>query len=157
MSLTALHIGGVKIPDLSILRGMKLQCLDIPGCGVTRLAPLATMPLKELYCGPNALEDISPLKGMPLTRLNLEGTQISDLSVLRGKRLEYLVIADCGVTDVAPLAGLPLAEVHFTDSATLKNVESLRSIPTLKIINNLFAADFWKRFDAAKSTKAPPQ
>jgi len=58
--------------------------LDLHGCHVKDLKPLAGMPLTELYLEDTAVEDISPLKGMPLSKLYLSNTKVENLGPLDG-------------------------------------------------------------------------
>jgi hypothetical protein len=59
-------LGGTKVSDLSALKGMPLQWLDLSGTPVS---------------------DLSALKGMPLQWLDLSGTKVTDVSALESLRL----------------------------------------------------------------------
>jgi hypothetical protein len=65
---------------------------------------------------------------MPLVWLRCQGTKVIDLSPLKGMPLESIV-CDVGVA---------------------RDSEFLRSLPTLKNINEKPAAEFWKEVGATK-------
>ncbi|NQZ70598.1 MAG: hypothetical protein HRT89_21300, partial [Lentisphaeria bacterium] len=80
-----------------------------------------------LYFGSPYISDISALKGLPIKSLDLNYCSLNELTVLKDMPLVYI--------------SLP----HTT-----KNIDSLRSVKTLKNINNDTAEDFWKLHDIMK-------
>lgn len=163
MSLTMAGFESTEVADLSPLRGMPLTILAV-GRGVTDLSPLKGMPLIELVCSGSRISDLTPLRGLPIGLLAIGDTQVKDLSPLRGmtslKRLfccdlaadlsplrglalEYLHAGPL-VTDLSPLQGMPLNKLDFQAFAPARDSEILRAIPTLEIINDLPASQFWE-------------
>jgi serine/threonine protein kinase len=175
--LTYLEITGCSgIADLAPLTGMPLGYLGAADCALLRsIAPLAGMPLKVLnldrcpaiadlaaLSGMSQLyglhlvklaqvEDFRPLAGLHLRDLTMTGcARFSDLAVLAGQPLEVLGITDCPlITDVTALAKLPLRKLDLNPERIQAGMEGLRSIATLGTINDLTAAAFWKKYDAA--------
>lgn len=143
MPLTKLGFGGTKVADLSPLQGMRLTQLHCGGTQVTDLAPLKGMPLTNFACQGTKVADLGPLKGMPLTYLYCGGTPVSDLTPLTGMPLTTLLCKESKVTDLAPLKGMPLEELAC-DFKPERDTEIVRSLKTLKKINDKPAAQFWK-------------
>ncbi len=135
------------IEDLSPLRGLPLVWLHIGWGAVTNLAPLQGMKLESLtFCGP--VSDLSPVRGMPLANLNLVRTKVTDLSPLAGMKLKSFAISEtAGITSLAPLLGTPIEGLQC-DFEPERDAAVLRCIKTLKTINNLPAAEFWKKMEA---------
>ena len=165
------------LEDLSPLRGMHLEVFHCDWTSVKDLAPLAGMPLKALGVGGTRVEDLSAVQGMSLTSLTCQCTAIVDLSPLRGMRLEALNCTFCKIRDFSPLAGMPLKTLlckheRITDRdltpirdlpiETLglnfnaaRDTAILRAMKSLKTINDLPAAEFWKQVEASQTPGAP--
>ena len=143
LPLDTLKVWGYRGDDLSPLKGMPLRRLNCGG-GVKRLdlGPLQGMPLNELYISMTLVDDLGPLKGMPLEVLHAEDTRVADLSPLRGMKIKELCLRRTQVADLSPLRGMPL-EVLRADLDPKRDADILRSIKTLKEINNRPAAEFW--------------
>jgi phage FluMu protein Com len=135
------------LTDLTPLRGMPLEFLDIHGTGVANLEPLQGMPLVGLKLDWTRVVNLAPLKGMPLKDLGLKGTKVVDLTPLAGMPLEFLRCEDLPI-NLAPLKGLPLRWISCP--GTPDQLAVLRSIKTLEKINDKPTAEFWKEVDAAK-------
>jgi hypothetical protein len=146
MALTELDLHGTPVSDLSPLQGMPLVWLRAAATKVSDLSPLRGMPLKVLYCGSDPVSDLSPLKGMPLTVLDCGNTQVTDLSPLKDMKLTILRCYGIRIADLSPLRGMPLKELAC-DFKVERDTEILRSLKTLKKINDQPAADFWKEVD----------
>jgi Leucine-rich repeat (LRR) protein len=173
MPLTQLNCCGTRVDDLSPLKGMPLTRLVCYSTKVEDLSPLAGLPLETLACYNTRVSDLSPLKGMPLKGLSCQMTLITDLTPLRGLPLNHLSLNGCPVSDLSPLTGTPLnvLHVHSTQVRTLtplrgtpltelscdfvpqRDTELLLSIKTLKMINDLPAAEFWKKVEAGEAPK----
>ena len=115
--LRKLHVWGShptnrtgKLADLSPLKGMKLEVLQLRCTQVSDLVPLAEMKLVYLSCSFTKVSDLSPLTGMGLVTLYVNGTKVTDLS---------------------PLKGMPL-KVVWCDYQAKRDVEILRSMKTLE-------------------------
>ncbi len=133
--------------------------LAFPGDYVSNLAPVRALAgLKQLYVlnhtGHTAISDLSPLKGLALTHLCVSGSrQLSDLSPLKGMPLTFLQCSACGISDLTPLKRLPLETLDF-DFKPSRDLEILRSMTTLQIINLRSADDFWADLPAERLVEA---
>jgi len=108
MGLQGLDLRGLPISDLEQLKGLPLKELYLEGTKVEDLAPLQGMKLFRLYLKNMHVRDLAPLRGMPLMTLNLYGTEVRDLSPLRGMPLQYLWLNMTSVSDISPISGSPL-------------------------------------------------
>jgi hypothetical protein len=82
-------------------------------CGVSDLAPLRQLPLRELDLQKNPVRDLEPLRGLPLEALYLEETLVDDLRPLDGMGLRVLYLSGTKVTGLGPLRGMPLRELNL--------------------------------------------
>ena len=142
------------LKDLSPLRGLPLQALDLSGNPVKEIRHLRGMPLNRLfleYTLVESLEDLrdaklmelrlngSPvrslagLEGQPLENLYAVGTQINNISALANSNLRQLWLTESPVSDLSPLERLPL--VSLTAHRTL--VEDLSFVRKLPVIQRL--------------------
>jgi hypothetical protein len=101
------------IEDLSPLRGMPLEVLELQNCrSVKDLGPLRELPLRRLGLGsPNGemqVSDLEPLRDMRLESLSIHRSKVASLEPLRGMRLAYLGMQLCHASDLEPLRGMPL-------------------------------------------------
>jgi len=140
---------GSPLADLTPLRGLPLETLNLPNCRVSSLDLLRGMRLRWLMLDNTKVSDLSPLQGMPLNSLNINNTPVSDLSPLRGTPLESLFCANSRVKDLSPLKDTPLKEIRYFCNPK-RDAEVLRSIKTLRKINGLRLAEFWKQVEAGK-------
>lgn len=134
---------GKNVTDLSPLKGASLRRLTCAGArNLTDLAPLKGMSLRYINLYFTQVSDLSPLKGMPLEHVIIAETNVTDLGLL--KEMSTLKILNCGrsITDLSPLKGLALEELHG-DFQPARDGEILRSIKTLKKINDKPAGEFW--------------
>lgn len=111
-----------QLCDISCLKGMKFQELNLQN---TRVA------------------DLSPLQGMPLTSLDCGWTRVASLAPLKGMRLTALMISETPIADLAPLKDLPLQRLEC-EKINATEYAPLRAIRTLKTINDQPAAEFLK-------------
>jgi Leucine-rich repeat (LRR) protein len=148
-----------RLADLTPLKGLPLEQLRCPGTDVSDLSPLQGMPLKFLGFNYTRVTDLSALKGMPLEKLHFKGTQVSDLSPLRGTPLSVLECQETPVRDLSPLRDAPLEDLKCDPAvaASPGNRKVLRSIKTLKQINGITPAEFWKLADQGQAPQAPAQ
>ena len=132
-------LSGTKIADLSPLRGMPIESLDLTGCtevrsievlrgmplrkldltrtGVVSLDPLADLPaLEDLTLREISASDLSPLHGLQLRKLRLDGTGVNDLSALHGMPLAHLELGRTRAMSLAPLEGMPLKTLECSYS-----------------------------------------
>ncbi|MBM4155696.1 MAG: hypothetical protein FJ221_11815 [Lentisphaerae bacterium] len=167
------------LQDLSPLRGLRLKHFYFQYTEVADLSPLVGMPLESLACFNTRVKDLAPLQGMPLKGLNCMSTEVGDLAPLastrqlealvlhgnrgardltplRGLPLKSLTISGTSVSDMSPLDGMPLERIECDPPviAHPANEKVLRSIKTLKTINQLPAEEFWKQVDAGMAPAA---
>jgi hypothetical protein len=141
------------VSDLSPLAEMPLDHLECAGCRlVTDLTPLQGLPLRRLSCFSTQVHDLRPLANAPLKELAVFRTAVSDLSPLKGVALDRLKCQSTKVTDLSPIKGAPLVEIDC-DIDPKGGIEILRSIKTLKKVNGLPVAEFWKEVEAGKIPK----
>jgi serine/threonine protein kinase len=172
MALTSFFLGDMPaIADLSPLKGMPLSSFDMRRTAASDLTPLKGMPITSITIHCMNILDFSPLKGMPLTSveliqlasltdltyfkdmplqaLNLSGSAVSDLSPLSSiSSLRDLRIASTKVNDLSPLRGMLLNKLYFTLGNIVKGMDAVRQIKGLVNINDVPAAEFWKKYDA---------
>jgi hypothetical protein len=129
----ALDLRGLAVSDLASLKGMPLKVLCLEGTRVVDLAPLRGMKLEKLYLNDTAVRDLAPLSGMPLTEMILIGTKVERLEPLRGAPLQSLWLNGLAVTDVSPLAKSPLVSLTLegtkvSDLSALSGMTSLQRL-----------------------------
>jgi internalin A len=150
----AAEFPGCELKDLSPLRGLNLEALDLSGNPVREIRHLRGMPLVRLfleYTLVESLEDLrdanlveirlngspvrslSGLEGQPLENLYAVGTQIKNINALKSSQLRQLWLTESPVSDFSPLAGLPL--VSLTAHRTL--LEDLSFVRKLPLIQRL--------------------
>jgi hypothetical protein len=138
-----------RLANLRPLEHLKLTLLYCHNTDVSDLSPLAKMPLKQLNCGYTRVSDLTPLGQMKLEYLYCPGTNVSDLGPLQDMKLNTLHCQETTVTDLSPLRRMPLEEIRW-DFKPGRNADILRSIKTLKWINEKPAKKFWEQVDAKK-------
>ncbi len=142
------------LKDLSPLRGLKLQALDLSGNPVREIRHLRGMPLNRLFLEYTLVESLEELReanlvelrlngspvrslagleGQPLENLYAVGTQINNISALANSNLRQLWLTESPVSDFSPLEGLPL--LSLTAHRTL--VEDLSFVRKLPVIQRL--------------------
>lgn len=145
--LKKLYCTSTPVADLAPLRGLGLVELRVNHTRVKDLSPLAGMPLEDFRCAGTPVNDLMPLKGARLTTLAIQDTSVADLSPLVGLSLPGLKLTGTKVTDLAPLRRMRVD--HLTcDFNAWRDTKVLKSIPTLKTINDKPAAAFWREADA---------
>lgn len=167
MSLTLLDCHRTTIADLSPLEGMPLRTFSAPA-NISRLESVQNLPLTLLEIESHTCTDLSPLRGMPLESLIMILPALSDLKPLTGMKLNVVRVISDRVTDVTPLKGMPATIVELrasslVDLSPLKempleritlavhpdaNVEVLRSLSSLRFINDKPVDLYWSEFDA---------
>ncbi|MDB5341044.1 MAG: hypothetical protein JWN70_6663 [Planctomycetaceae bacterium] len=171
-----------KVTDISPVRALKvlwsLSCGSSErGKGILRdLSPLKGMRLGSLHCPYAPVSDVSPLRGLGLVALNLDFTLVGDLSPLKDELLTDLRIVHTPVSDLSPLQSMPLNilklwRTHAKDLSPIRHlpieilsihfrpdwdVELLRSIKTLRSINEKPAAEFFKAVESFQAKAKMP-
>ena len=123
---------------------MPLNWLDLAwAVGVSDLSPVRGMPLEYLNLTALAVSDLSLLADVKSLRwLVLDDMPVSDLTPLRGLRLRKLSLKGIRATDLGPIKGLPLKGLRLDYDADRE--ELVRSFKGLELINEKPAAEFWK-------------
>jgi len=141
----SLNLNGLRVGDLSVLRGFPISSLDLDDPNFSDLTQLSGLPLTHLSIGGTAVSDLLPLEGMPLDSLTLTHSHVTDLTplhtlklrelgasqiplpnldALAGQPLEKLDLWGSKITDIRPLHGMPLQELdlgvnHVSDLSPL--------------------------------------
>ncbi|MFN0126761.1 MAG: protein kinase domain-containing protein [Verrucomicrobiales bacterium] len=123
-----LDLNGMKLANLTALRGLRITTLLVGSTGISDLRQLAGLPLSQLMIQHNPVKDISPLAGMKLTELQAAATAISDLRPLSGMPLKVLNLWRSSATDLSPLAGMPLEALNI-DYSPCTSLVPLRGTP----------------------------
>lgn len=111
--------------------------LDLSGCSITDLSPLAVCTsLEELDLGGNYIRDISTLLDLPKLRvLDLSSNMISDIRPLMSMTtLEHLNLADNKITSVTALSELKQLKELVLSSNELDGTQGLAKLSNLKIL-----------------------
>jgi len=123
------HLG---LRDISPLRGLHLQSIDLQDNPVADLSSLAGMPLEDVILSTTQVADLSPLRGAPIKRLSLKDTPVTDLTPLHGMPIASLDLFSVHVTDLSPLAGMPLATLDISDSPIV-DLSALQGLPLVQL------------------------
>jgi len=126
----ALDLRGLPVSDLTPLSGMPLKVLCLEGTGVSDLAALKGMKMEKLYLNDTAVRDLTPLSGMPLVEMILIGTRIENLEPLRGAPLQSLWLNGLPVADISPLAKSPLVSLTL-EGTRVSNLGALSGMASL--------------------------
>ena len=132
----------LKLDHLSLLSDLPVSILNISKTEVTRLGPIATCPLRELYAKDCSIIDLAVLGRLPLERLEFTQSGPSDLRHLRGLKLRALIVYEkTGPSlnpDLSPLKGMPLEQFcayGFSEISSLRPLEGA-PISDLRIAGN---------------------
>lgn len=122
-TLTYLTMTGCPVRDLSPLRNLRLEVIDIADTRVSRLDPLRGMPFREVSAESLSVSSLAPLRGTAPIKLQLTNTPVSDISAFDFSRMEYLRIAGTQVGNVPRLGysslrnvdvrRTPIRDLHF--------------------------------------------
>lgn len=95
------------LSDLSLMKGLGHLLLAYQRIG--DISPLRDLSLQSLELVGNYVSDLTPLAGMKTLRsLNINNNPVADISSLASlQRLEELHMQQCNVTDISALASLP--------------------------------------------------
>jgi serine/threonine protein kinase len=146
------------ITDLSIIQDAplcELWCVSCPQ--LADLSPLRGMRLEVLNVCFSRVADLDSLRGMPLRRIFLSGNKVTDVSPLADSPLQDVYLDRCPVlVDVAPLAKIPTLK-NLLVPPQIENLESLRDHPKLErlgyaltgilpMLPESSAEEFWKSY-----------
>ena len=155
-----------KISDIENLKysnPKKLKLFEIPMKDMSFLSNMTNLEYFEAINLDVELPEMAKLKR--LKEIWLSGSKVSDLSPLIGTQLESVGIDKTLVQNLSPLVHLPLKsivlstikpsldEVEIVDfnPDKYKNIELLKTIPTLEEIDMLSIEDFWEYYSSNRS------
>jgi hypothetical protein len=79
--------------------GVNITSVSVPDTFIFDISPLKGLPLQMLNIEKTDVSDLSPLKGMPLYFLNIHATKVSSLKDLEGMELETLLFSPSRIKD----------------------------------------------------------
>ena len=133
LKLNALDLSGNPVREIRHLRGMPLNRLFLENTMVESLVDLVNANLVELRLNGSPVRSLKGLEGQPLENLYAVGTRIGNIEPLKNSQLRQLWLTESPVSDFSPLAGLPL--ISLTAHRTL--LEDLSFVRELPLIQRL--------------------
>jgi hypothetical protein len=133
LKLNALDLSGNPVREIRHLRGMPLNRLFLENTMVESLIDLVDANLVELRLNGSPVRSLKGLEGQPLENLYAVGTRISDIKPLKNSQLRQLWLTESPISDFSPLSGLPL--ISLTAHRTL--LEDLSFVRELPLIQRL--------------------
>ncbi len=139
MPLRELIVPGGEFSDLRLIEGKAMTIVTIDSSKVTDLSPLRGMPLERLDMGRidrAKPRDFAFLTGNKTLRTLTAGSnsQLVDLSALRGVPLEALFLQDTSVADLRPLAGSKVSEINLSGTP-FTAIDQLAAMHQLATVN----------------------
>ena len=130
-----LDMRGKDVDDISVLKGMSIQRLNIAGCKkVQSIAALAGMPLYWLDISQTGVRDISFLRESPVTYLNLDNCPIKQgWVVLRKLPLEYLSMQNQDIRHLSALSTNTTLEQLDVSDCKIRDLSTLVNKPLIKL------------------------
>ena len=153
MNLGSLNVSGCEqIVDFTPIREFRaLTVLKLEGTRINDLSSIRGLPIEELDLADTHFSELTALRGMKLKRLNIRNTQVSDLTPLAGMPLAYLDATAIPATDFSPLAGAPLESLWIQNSP-LRDLSFLHGLPVKELaLNGCSAARGFAAVAALKS------
>lgn len=148
--LNRLNLTGTAVSDLSPLEGMPLTSLTLTSNPISDISPLGKLPLKSLFISFASITNLEPLRGMSLESLTITHTPLADISPLAGMPLTNLVLSGTHVTDLTSLSGMKLKSLIFDPHTIKKGLNVIREMQSLEKINYKPPAVFWEEYNAKK-------
>ena len=131
LKLQMLDLSGNPVREIRHLKGMPLNVLWLENTEVVSLKSLSDAKLRELRLNNSPVESLDGIQGQPLENLYAVGTRIKGVEPLRKSNLRGLWLTGSPVTDLSPLAGLPLESL--TAHRTLVNdLSFVRKLPVIQ-------------------------
>ena len=131
-AIVAAELPNCGLRDLSPLRGLKLQALDLSGNPVKELRHLKGMPLRNLFLENTRVENLESLKGARLVELRLNNSPVNSLSGVEGQPLENLYAVGTRITEVSPLRSSNLRQLWLSESP-VSDVSGLAGLPLISL------------------------
>lgn len=123
-----------KLSDISALRGLPLEAVNLSYSSVTDLSSLQGLPIKELILAGTDIAELRSLAGLPLERLNIRGTKVRDISVLKFMKIRELDLSSTKIGDFSVLVTLPLERLDLSNTA-LRDALFIKDLSMLKELN----------------------
>ncbi len=123
-----------KASDLAALSALRLRSLNFQGCPISDLTPIRMMPLEELDLRGTRVADLSPLIGMSIKSIDLSLAPVLDFSPLAQLPLEKCYLQRNRITDLSVLRGKPLKELVLWGCAEARNYAVLAEIKSLELL-----------------------
>jgi eukaryotic-like serine/threonine-protein kinase len=143
MELMNLGVWGFCGSDISVLKGMPLEVLNLGG-GYRRfdLEPLrGNKHLTHLWINCTAVNDISALEDSPnLSELYMNKTSVRDISALKGKKLKVFYCYNTPISNLDIIRAMPLESIKADEKHLTP--EFLKSFPNMTQINEVPAPEF---------------
>ena len=131
LMLQELELSGNPVRELRHLKGMPLRSLFLENTRVETLRDLSDAKLIVLTLNNSPVKSLTGLEGQPLEDLYAVGTRVTEVSPLRSSNLRQLWLSESPVSDVSGLSGLPL--ISLTLHRTLvEDVLFVRQLPVLQ-------------------------
>lgn len=148
LNLTSLNIGHTSVKDLSPLKSMPLTDLNIERTNVVSLAPIDLMPLVNLNANDcKLLKDIDALENTKIRILRLNGCEaVTSLDCLSKQRLTELYIEETNISDLSPISKSMLTHFYFSKCLKIRSIGeiSMMNIENLGINNHLLISTVLK-------------
>lgn len=122
-------LAGLKIGDLSELRGDTVAELDVSSSNFDDLESIAALPLRALSINSSRVKDLGPLRATPLTYLNASNLAITDISALERMPLAELHLSGTAIPNLKPLRNMPLRRLRLAGA----NLSDLNILKGLKV------------------------
>ncbi len=136
------HSRQPTLRDISALKGLPINSLNLRGTAVSDLGALVGMPLVhlDLWAAMDAQENLATLPRVPLRWLNVGGgpqETITDLEPLKGLPLEYLNVmvakGNHKLRDLSPLIGMPLKTLILNYCLAVTDITPLVNMPLTEL------------------------
>ncbi|MDD4870472.1 MAG: hypothetical protein PHR77_07915, partial [Kiritimatiellae bacterium] len=115
-SLKRLDVSNTNVKDISCLKGLPLESLNISYTKVLDFGPVADLQLKSLKVNGTQFKDFGSLKKMQLEELGVGGTGIQDISFLANMNIKSLDISGARTKDFSVLKKLELTELSVANT-----------------------------------------
>ncbi|MGQ9662150.1 MAG: protein kinase domain-containing protein [Kiritimatiellia bacterium] len=122
-----------KLQDLTPLKGLLLERLEVSRSFVRDLRPLQGMPLRHLDVSFTEVSELSPLRDLPLQSLLLGNSKVRLLARLAGMKLHGLDLSDLPLADLRGLEGMPLHDLNLSGTSVW-DLNILKGMPLQRLV-----------------------
>ena len=112
--VVAAEFPNCSLRDISPLRGLQLQGLDLSGNPVRELRHLKGMPLRTLFLENTRVVSLRELNEASLVELRLNNSPVESLDGLEGQPLENLYAVNTRITEVTALSASNLRQLWLS-------------------------------------------